>query len=212
MKSKNIKKNKDSKVKWCKFCERWKKEEEYSTNGKCLECRRKHKKQQIKDEIKKEGLAAYLLKNSSRRAFYRCGKKKGYENVDCAWKSYHDIFNDLKNTEKFWDEWNEQSEKYEKGGFAEGDRPTLDRISPSGHYEISNIQCLSQDQNRLKAKNAATHIFFTDENGVCCYKPYPTIKAAALDLDVRYEELRRNRDVKRPVFLGDERYFIQSAN
>ncbi|WP_340421423.1 hypothetical protein [Bacillus paramobilis] len=122
------------------------------------------------------------------------------------------MFEDLRSEEPFFSEWISQTEKYEKGGFAEGDRPTLDRIFNNGPYSLDNIQCLSQNKNRNKAKNAATHVFFTDENGVFSYKPYPTIKAAASDLDARYEELRRNRDIKRPCFIDDKMYFLQSSN
>lgn len=211
MKNKNIARNKDLKEKWCKFCERWKRLEDYSTNGKCLECRRKHKKQQIKFEIKEIGLAAHLLKNSCCKAFYRCGKKQGYENVKCKWKNYHYMFEDLKNNSLFFKEWQKQTKKYEEGNFIEGLRPTLDRILSNGPYSLNNIQCLSLEENRLKAKNAATHVFFNDENGVLCYDSFVTVKEVAKKLGVNYTKLRRNRDIKRPIFVDGNRYFIQSA-
>ncbi|MGR5906138.1 hypothetical protein ACT7DI_23435 [Bacillus paranthracis] len=121
------------------------------------------------------------------------------------------MYDDLRKKESFWKAWQKQTEIYKEWSELESLRPTLDRISPNGHYSIGNIQCLSQEENRLKAKNTPTNVFFTDENGVFSYKPYPTIKAAATDLNVNYEKLRRNRDVKVPFFIDDEQYFIQSA-
>ncbi|EOV9526230.1 hypothetical protein ACE41A_02440 [Bacillus cytotoxicus] len=211
-KSKNIKNMENLRKRWCKFCTIWKKKEDYSlSNGKCKECRRKHEKQRKEKEIKEIGLAGYLLKNSCAKAFYRCGKKQGYENVECAWSNFHDMYNDLKNKEQFWKEWQKQTRIYEEWGYLESERPTLDRIDNKKHYSLDNIQCLSLEGNRLKAKNAATHVFFTDENGVFSYKTYDTVKKAAANLNVDYEKLRRNRDVKRSVFINGEQYFIQSA-
>lgn len=70
---------------------------------------------------------------------------------------------------------------------------------------------MSQEENRMKDKNTVTNVFFTDENGVFSYKSYQTVKQAARGLKVNYERFRRNRDVKRTVFIDVQQYFIQSA-
>lgn len=214
MKSKNIKKNKGLKEKYCRFCKKSKRLKDYApTNSRCKECRMKYMKERKNQEIKEMGLAAHLLKKSCRTAFYRCNgkKQKAYENVRCAWDDANTMFEDLQNKEEFFSEWKSQTEKYEKGGFAEGDRPTLDRIFNNGPYSLDNIQCLSQEQNRLKDKNAATNVFFNDENGVFSYSPYQTMTAAASDLDVDYSKLRKCRDIHRPIFVHGEQYIVQSA-
>ncbi|WP_448163661.1 hypothetical protein [Bacillus mobilis] len=211
-KSKNIKRNKGLEKKYCRFCSKWKRLEHYApTNSRCKECRVAYMRERTEQEIAEIGLAAHLLKKSCRTAFDRCSrKKKGYTDVECAWHNVNTMFEDLRNTKPFFSEWISQTEKYEKGGFVEGDRPTLDRIFNKGPYSLNNIQCLSAEENRIKDKKAGTNVFFTDENGVFSYSPYQTMTAAATDLNVGYSKLRKCRDIHRPVFVHGKVMFIQS--
>lgn len=94
-----------------------------------------------------------LLKRSCQKAVERSRSNIGvYKNVKCSFKTANKFYLSIRSNKKLYHNWLEQTAIYLQEGKDLSFRPTIDRIDPSGHYFIYNIQVLSYGKNASKAR------------------------------------------------------------
>lgn len=105
-------------------------------------------------------------KSCSNAKYVRCGKKKGYEDVQYLLGSHSDV---LRNLRKFRPDLRDEGliiiEKYIENGFSQDYAPILHRKSDEGHYEWDNIEIMTRKehdeltrQERKRKKESAASV------------------------------------------------------
>lgn len=102
----------------------------------------------------------------SNAKYVRCGRKKGYENIEFLLGNWSSLIRKLKqNRPDLMETGISICEKYIRNGFNNDDAPVIHRKSDSGHYDWNNIEIMTRKEHdeltkleRQKKKEFATTI------------------------------------------------------
>ncbi|MEW9674154.1 hypothetical protein [Ammoniphilus sp. 3BR4] len=172
----------------CRECNKVVAKKYHKATRLCSKCRNKRIAEKKAKDMKNDP-ARYLLYQSCKRAVERGGekcKKSTYQNVSCHWSKPMEMLNALMQDRVFWEAWQEQTEIYITNGQKDDDRPTIDRIDESGHYEIGNLQVLPQRLNAIKGSSNQCLVFLIKGVSLIKVIEFASIKEAHQALGIPY--------------------------
>lgn len=91
-----------------------------------------------------------------------------------------------------------------------GENPSVDRIDPYGHYELTNIQIISMKENRNRADMSYRNRPITVEDAFGNIQSFKSIKEASQVTGYSYSHISNRLAAKRPNSAGTIFKYVES--